>query len=86
LECCLLFGFFFNSGEMGPNYFLLVLAAITRRTQISLSSWLFAVMVVRNPVSPLLHSSTLVTAGVVPKMVGVLRFYVRMGTEPLAET
>jgi NADH-ubiquinone oxidoreductase chain 5 len=78
--------FLANLGEIGQNYFLLLLAAVTRRAQIPFSSWLFAVMAVPTLVSPLLHSSTLVTAGVVPKWVGVSLFYIRTGTEPLAET
>jgi len=75
-----------NSGEIGLNSFLLVLAAITRRAQIHFSSRLFAVVAVPTPVSLLLHSSVLVTAGVVPSWAGVSLFYVRMEREPLAET
>jgi len=60
-----------NSDEIGLNSLLLVLAAITRRAQIHFFSRLFAVMAVPNPVSLLLHSSTLVTAGVVPSWAGV---------------
>jgi hypothetical protein len=75
-----------DSGEIRPNSFLLILESITRRTQIPFSSWLFAVMAVLTPVSPLLYSSTLVTAGVVPNGMGFSLFYIRMETEPLAET
>jgi NADH-ubiquinone oxidoreductase chain 5 len=75
-----------NSGDIGLNSFLLVLAAITRRAQIQFSSRLFAVMAVPTPVSLLLRSSTLVTAGFVPSWTGVSLFYVRMEREPLAET
>jgi ech hydrogenase subunit A len=57
-------GMYYGSGALAAPIVLLVFAGITKAAQMPFNSWLLGAMVAPTPTSALLHSSTMVKAGV----------------------